>query len=94
MNYIFLQEILSYFNIEDKQASITNLIIADLTAEATYIIKTGSTLHTINNLDKFIKFPEGKAPTFEVNKTYILKVTYDTKSTNYYCTYIKSYNNK
>lgn len=84
--------ILQYFNIEDGQASITNLIVKDLTTGGTYIIKTGSTSHTITNLDSVIKFPEGK-PTFEVNKTYILKVTYDATSGNYYCTDVKSFSN-
>lgn len=83
--------ILEYFNIEDEQASIINLSAYDETTEGTYIIKTGSTLHTLSGLDKF-KFPEGKAPTFETNKTYILKVTYFNNT--YYCTDIKSYNNK
>lgn len=87
------QAILEYFNIEDEQASIINLSAYDETTEGTYIIKTGSTLHTLSGLDKF-KFPEGKVSTFEVNKTYILKVFYDTMSNTYYCTDIKSYNNK
>ena len=91
--YILLPIILQSFGIEDEQASITNLNVIDLTTKGTYIIKTGSTLHTIPNLDKFIKFPEGKAPTFEVNKTYILKVTYDNNSDTYYCTDVKSYSN-
>ena len=88
-----LPAILQYFGIEDEQASITNLDLIDLTTEGTYIIKTGSTLHTIPNLDKSIKFPAGETPTFEVNKTYILKVTYDNDSDTYYCTDVKSYSN-
>ena len=89
----FLKYLLQYFNINDEQATITNLKIEDLTIEGTYIIKTGSTFYPISNLDSVIKFPEGKAPTFEVNKTYILKVTYDAESRNYYCTDVKSFSN-
>ena len=88
-----LEVIFDYFNIKDEQASIINLEIKDLTTEGTYIIKTGSTFSPISNLNSVIKFPEGKAPTFEVNKTYILKVTYDAKSNNYYCTDVKSFSN-
>ena len=89
-----LKHILHYFNIEDEQASITNLTVTSGITEGTYIIKTGSTLHTILDLYKAIMFPEGKAFTFETNKTYILKVTYDIDSDNYYCTDIKLYSNK
>lgn len=87
-----LRQIFDIFNIKDRQASIINLKVEDLTIEGTYIIKTGSTLFSISNLDIVIKFPEGK-PTFEVNKTYILKVTYDATSGNYYCTDVKSFSN-
>lgn len=90
---IFISQLLKYYNIDDTEATITNINVLDATAEGTYIIKTGNTLHTISNLDTYIIFPENKIPTFEVNKTYFLKVTYDYAKNMCYCTDIKSFSN-